>query len=364
MSRYLTPRMQDLTPYTPGDIPRKRNVLKLNTNENPYPPPAAVLEAIRHASEDLQLYPDPCCLALRRAAAEYYGLEPDQVMAGNGSDENLFFALRAFCDEDHPLARPDVTYGCYGVWCDLMHIPQQIIPLEKDLTLDPARYHGLGVTIVIANPNAPTGLALPAAAIGEIAAANPNNVVIVDEAYVDFGAESCVPLIREHENLLVVQTFSKSRQMAGARLGFAIGCRALIADLERVRSSLNPYNVNRMTQAAGIAAFQRVSYFREICRQVAETRDWTAAQLAARGFELTDSAANFLFARTDQMAGRALYQALRYKGVLVRWFDGPRTADWLRITVGTKEQMEALLAAIDEILKEAENHAGATKGTS
>ena len=160
MSRYLTPRMQDLTPYTPGDIPRKRNVLKLNTNENPYPPPAAVLEAIRHASEDLQLYPDPCCLALRRAAAEYYGLEPDQVMAGNGSDENLFFALRAFCDEDHPLARPDVTYGCYGVWCDLMHIPQQIIPLEKDLTLDPARYHGLGVTIVIANPNAPTGLAL------------------------------------------------------------------------------------------------------------------------------------------------------------------------------------------------------------
>ena len=352
MSRYLTPRMQDLTPYIPGDIPRKRNVLKLNTNENPYPPPAAVLEAIRHASEDLQLYPDPCCLALRRAAAEYYGLEPDQVMAGNGSDENLFFALRAFCDEDHPLARPDVTYGCYGVWCDLMHIPQQIIPLEKDLTLDPARYHGLGVTIVIANPNAPTGLALPAAAIGEIAAANPNNVVIVDEAYVDFGAESCVPLIREHENLLVVQTFSKSRQMAGARLGFALGSPELIADLERVRNSLNPYNVNRMTQAAGIASLQCENYFRETCRQVIETREWTAAELRARGFTVTDSKANFLYVRTPKRRSRVLFRDLRQRAVLVRYFDAPRTEHWLRITVGTKEQMEVLLARLDKILKE------------
>ena len=189
MSAFLTPTLENLTPYTPGDIPRKRSILKLNTNENPYPPPTAVVEAIRAASEDLQLYPDPNCLALRKAAADYYDLDPDQILAGNGSDENLFFALRAFCDSERPLAHADVTYGCYSVWCDLMHIPQHIIPLEKDLTLDPARYHGLNETIVIANPNAPTGLALPPEAIGEIAASNPHHVVIVDEAYVDFGAE-------------------------------------------------------------------------------------------------------------------------------------------------------------------------------
>ena len=364
MSRFLVPSQASLRPYTPGEQPRAGRILKLNTNESPYPPCQAVLDAIQDEARRLHLYPDPACTALRQAAAAWYCVEPDQVLAGNGSDEVLFFALRAFCDETRPLAHPDVTYGCYAVWCGLLHIPERIIPLRPDFTLDPADCRLPGTTLVIANPNAPTGLALTPAQIEGILAADPDRVVIVDEAYVDFGAASCVPLTRQYDNLLVVQTFSKSRQMAGARLGFAIGCRALIADLERVRSSLNPYNVNRMTQAAGIAAFQRVSYFREICRQVAETRDWTADQLAARGFELTDSAANFLFARTDQMAGRALYQALRYKGVLVRWFDGPRTADWLRITVGTKEQMEALLAAIDEILKEAESHAGATKGTS
>ena len=353
MSRYLSPTLQDLVPYTPGDIPRRRSVLKLNTNENPYPPPTPVIEAVRRVADRLQLYPDPNCLKLRQAAAEYYELEPDQIMAGNGSDENLFFALRAFCDAGRPLARPDVTYGCYGVWCGLMHIPQHIIPLEKDFTLDPARYYDLNETIVIANPNAPTGLALPPEAIGEIAARNPDGVVIVDEAYVDFGARSCVPLIRDHENLLVVQTFSKSRQMAGARLGFAMGNKELIADLERVRNSLNPYNVNRMTQAAGIASLQCEGYFRETCRQVIETREWAAQELVRRGFVVTDSRANFLFARTPKMLSRVLFRELRQRAVLVRYFDEPRTEHWLRITVGTKEQMEILLQRLDKILKEA-----------
>ena len=353
MSRYLSPTLQDLVPYTPGDIPRRRSVLKLNTNENPYPPPTPVIEAVRRVADRLQLYPDPNCLKLRQAAAEYYELEPDQIMAGNGSDENLFFALRAFCDAGRPLARPDVTYGCYGVWCGLMHIPQHIIPLEKDFTLDPARYYDLNETIVIANPNAPTGLALPPEAIGAIADANPDNVVIVDEAYVDFGARSCVPLIRDHENLLVVQTFSKSRQMAGARLGFAMGNKELIADLERVRNSLNPYNVNQMTQAAGIASLQCEGYFRETCRQVIETREWAAQELVRRGFVVTDSRANFLFARTPKMLSRVLFRELRQRAVLVRYFDEPRTEHWLRITVGTKEQMEILLQRLDKILKEA-----------
>ena len=353
MSAFLTPTLENLTPYTPGDIPRKRSILKLNTNENPYPPPTPVIEAVRRVADRLQLYPDPNCLKLRQAAAEYYELEPDQIMAGNGSDENLFFALRAFCDAGRPLARPDVTYGCYGVWCGLMHIPQHIIPLEKDFTLDPARYYDRNETIVIANPNAPTGLALPPEAIGEIATRNPDGVVIVDEAYVDFGARSCVPLIRDHENLLVVQTFSKSRQMAGARLGFAMGNKELIADLERVRNSLNPYNVNQMTQAAGIASLQCEGYFRETCRQVIETREWAAQELVRRGFVVTDSRANFLFARTPKMLSRVLFRELRQRAVLVRYFDEPRTEHWLRITVGTKEQMEILLQRLDKILKEA-----------
>ena len=350
MSRFLSPTLSHLEPYTPGEQPQDRSYVKLNTNESPYPPAPAVLEAVQKETGRLQLYPDPACAALRQKAAAYYGLEPDQIMAGNGSDENLFSALRAFCDEKHPLAHADITYGCYTVWCGLLHIPEDIIPLEADFSLDPIQYHGRKETIVIANPNAPTGLALPPEAIGAIADANPDNVVIVDEAYVDFGAQSCVPLIASHDNLLVVQTFSKSRQMAGARLGLTMGNRELIADMERVRSSLNPYNINRMTLAAGIAALESTGYFNETRHQIMETRAWTAGELARRGFELTHSQTNFLFARTDRMEGGTLYQALRDKGVLVRHFSAPRISDWLRITVGTMEQMETLLNKLDEIL--------------
>lgn len=352
MSRYLTPTLAGLSPYTPGEQPQDQQYIKLNTNESPYSPSPAVVAAVNAAEvEKLRLYSDPACAQLLAAAAEYHGLSPDEIMPGNGSDENLFFALRAFCDEQHPLAYADVTYGCYSVWCNLMHIPSHILPLEADFSIDPTKYYGLNETIVIANPNAPTGLALPRSAIEGILKANPNNVVIVDEAYVDFGGESCVPLIHQYDNLLVVQTFSKSRQLAGARLGLAMGNAALIADLNRVKFSLNPYNINRLTLKAGEAALKDTAYFDATRQKIMDTRAWTAKELANRGFSLTDSRSNFLFARTDRMEGGALYRALKEKGILVRHFDSPRIADYLRITIGTQAQMEALIKALDEILE-------------
>ena len=352
MSRYLTPTLAGLSPYTPGEQPQDQQYIKLNTNESPYSPSPAVVAAVNAAEvEKLRLYSDPACAQLLVAAAEYHGLSPDEIMPGNGSDENLFFALRAFCDEQHPLAYADVTYGCYSVWCNLMHIPSHILPLEEDFSIDPAKYYGLNETIVIANPNAPTGLALPRSAIEGILKANPNNVVIVDEAYVDFGGESCVPLIHQYDNLLVVQTLSKSRQLAGARLGLAMGNAALIADLNRVKFSLNPYNINRLTLKAGEAALKDTAYFDATRQKIMDTRAWTAKELANRGFSLTDSRSNFLFARTDRMEGGALYRALKEKGILVRHFDSLRIADYLRITIGTQAQMEALIKALDEILE-------------
>ena len=329
MSRFLSPTLAAVTPYTPGEQPQDQQYIKLNTNESPYLPSPAVIAAVsEHEVEKLRLYSDPACADLLKAAAAHFGLQPEQIMPGNGSDENLFFALRAFCDADHPLAYADITYGCYGVWCGLMHIPSHIIPLKEDFTLDPKDYYGLNQTIVLANPNAPTGIALPRAEIEGILKANPNNVVIVDEAYVDFGGESCVPLIDQYENLLVVQTFSKSRQLAGARLGLAMGNAKLIADLNRVKFSLNPYNINRLTRA------------------------WTKQQLEQRGFAVLDSRSNFLFASTNRKDGETLYKELKKNGILVRHFDAPRIQNWLRITIGTPEQMQTFMETLDKIMEE------------
>ena len=353
MSRFLSPALSAVTPYTPGEQPQDQQYIKLNTNESPYLPSPAVIAAVsEHEVEKLRLYSDPACADLLKAAAAHFGLQPEQIMPGNGSDENLFFALRAFCDADHPLAYADITYGCYGVWCGLMHIPSHIIPLKEDFTLDPKDYYGLNQTIVLANPNAPTGIALPRAEIEGILKANPNNVVIVDEAYVDFGGESCVPLIDQYENLLVVQTFSKSRQLAGARLGLAMGNAKLIADLNRVKFSLNPYNINRLTLKAGQAALEDTAYFDTTRAAIVETRSWTRQQLEARGFTVLDSRSNFLFARTARQDGGTLYRKLKENGVLVRHFDAPRIRSWLRITIGTPAQMQALLAALDKILED------------
>ncbi len=353
MSRFLSPTLAAVTPYTPGEQPQDQQYIKLNTNESPYLPSPAVIAAVsEHEVEKLRLYSDPACAALLKAAAVHFGLQPEQIMPGNGSDENLFFALRAFCDADHPLAYADITYGCYGVWCGLMHIPSHIIPLKEDFTLDPKDYYGLNQTIVLANPNAPTGIALPRAEIEGILKANPNNVVIVDEAYVDFGGESCVPLIDQYENLLVVQTFSKSRQLAGARLGLAMGNAKLIADLNRVKFSLNPYNINRLTLKAGQAALEDTAYFDRTRAAIVDTRAWTKQQLEQRGFAVLDSRSNFLFASTNRKDGETLYKELKKNGILVRHFDAPRIQNWLRITIGTPEQMQTFMETLDKIMEE------------
>ncbi len=352
MNRFSSEKLAALDPYVPGEQPRDMKYVKLNTNESPFPPAPAVLQAVAEEAGKLNLYCDPECAQLRAAAAALYGLAPENILPVNGSDEALYFAFTAFCGPARPMAFADITYGFYPVFAAMTGTPEHIIPLREDFSLDPADYRGLHENIVLANPNAPTGLALSPSDIEKILLSNPDNVVIVDEAYVDFGGESCVPLIGKYENLLVVQTFSKSRSLAGARLGFALGNTALIDDLNTVKFSTNPYNVNRMTQAAGIAAIACQDYTLENCRRIAENREHTSKALEDMGFRVLPSKANFLFAAHPAVTGQVLYRALKDRGVLVRWFDKPRIRDWLRITIGSREQMDALLAATKSILND------------
>ena len=350
MSRFFTESLKALQPYVPGEQPQDMQYIKLNTNESPFPAsPKAVAAINGEEVSRLYLYSDPDCKALIAAIAKRYGLQPEQVTVGNGSDEVLWFALRAFCDENTPLAYNDITYGCYKTWCSMLNVPSKILPLQEDYSVDLSLYRGLDSTIMITNPNAPTGLCLSTAQIEEVLQQNPHHVVIVDEAYVDFGGESCVGLIDKYDNLLVVQTCSKSRSLAGARLGFAMGNAELIADLNRIKFSFNPYNVNRLTCLAGIAAMEDEEYFQNCTRTVAQTREKTAAALKTMGFTLTDSKANFLFAESSRIPGGELYRKLKEKGILVRHFDKPRLENRLRITVGSEQQMEALLTALKEL---------------
>ena len=351
MSRFFTEKFAALEPYTPGEQPRDMQYVKLNTNESPFPPSAGVAAAVAEQAGKLQMYSDPESTALREKLAQHYGVTPRQVIVSNGSDEVLNFAFMAFADECSPLAFPDITYGFYPVFAQLNHIPYTQIPLKADFSIDPKDYMGIGKTVVIANPNAPTGLTLSLADIEAIVKSNPNNVVIVDEAYVDFGAESAVKLVDRYDNLLVTQTFSKSRSMAGARLGFGIGSEALIADLNTIRYSTNPYNVNRMTEFAGVAALEENDYYAANAKTIMANRQWTAQQLKSLGFTVLDSKANFLFAKSDRIDGEALYKQLKQRGVLVRHFTKPRIAQYNRITVGTMEQMEILIQTIQAILE-------------
>ena len=350
MSRFFTESLKALQPYVPGEQPQDMQYIKLNTNESPFPAsPKAVAAINGEEVSRLYLYSDPDCKALIAAIAKRYGLQPEQVTVGNGSDEVLWFALRAFCDENTPLAYNDITYGCYKTWCSMLNVPSKILPLQEDYSVDLSLYRGLDSTIMITNPNAPTGLCLTVQEIEAVVQQNPHHVVIVDEAYVDFGGESCVGLIDKYDNLLVVQTCSKSRSLAGARLGFAMGNAELIADLNRIKFSFNPYNVNRLTCLAGIAAMEDEEYFQTCTRTVAQTREKTAAALKTMGFTLTDSKANFLFAESSRIPGGDLYRKLKEKGILVRHFDKPRLENRLRITVGSEQQMEALLTALKEL---------------
>ena len=350
MSRFFSKSLAALQPYVPGEQPQDMQYIKLNTNESPFPPAPGVMKVIGEAEvAKLYLYSDPDCKALIAAIAKRFGLRPEQVTVGNGSDEVLWFALRAFCDEETPLAYSDITYGCYKTWCSMLNVPSNVLPLREDFSVDTGLYRGLKCTVMITNPNAPTGICLPLSEIEAVLRANPDNVVIVDEAYVDFGGESAVSLIGKYDNLLVVQTCSKSRSLAGARLGFAMGNPDLIADLNRIKFSFNPYNVNRLTCLAGIAAMEDEEYFQKCTSAVAETRDRTAAELEKMGFDLTDSKANFLFAKSSRIPGGEFYRKLKEKGILVRHFDKPRLDDRLRITVGSDQQMNALLAALREL---------------
>ena len=350
MSRFFTESLKALQPYVPGEQPQDMQYIKLNTNESPFPAsPKAVAAINGEEVSRLYLYSDPDCKALIAAIAKRYGLQPEQVTVGNGSDEVLWFALRAFCDENTPLAYNDITYGCYKTWCSMLNVPSKILPLQEDYSVDLSLYRGLDSTIMITNPNAPTGLCLTVQEIEAVVQQNPDHVVIVDEAYVDFGGESCVGLIDKYDNLLVVQTCSKSRSLAGARLGFAMGNAELIADLNRIKFSFNPYNVNRLTCLAGIAAMEDEEYFQNCTQTVAQTREKTAAALKTMGFTLTDSKANFLFAESSRIPGGELYRKLKEKGILVRHFDKPRLENRLRITVGSEQQMEALLNALKEL---------------
>lgn len=352
MSRFFSEKYMDLEPYVPGEQPRVRKLIKLNTNENPYPPLPEVAQAVAEESSRLHLYSDPESHAIREALAERLGLSPSELIVSNGSDEVLNYAFMAFCDEHIQAIFPDITYGFYPVFARINLVPFQEIPLREDLTLDPKPYLNAASTIFIANPNAPTGLALSREQIREIVKANPYNVVVVDEAYVDFGAESVLPLIREYDNLLVTRTFSKSRSLAGGRLGFGAACPDLISDLNAMRDSTNPYNVNRLTAAAGIACLRRDEYNMENCRRIMETRGETARALRELGFEVTDSRANFLFVRHPALPGDRYYQALRARNILVRHFNRPRIVDYSRVTVGTPEQMDRLVSATKEILEE------------
>lgn len=352
MSRFFSEEYADLDPYTPGEQPRDGVYIKLNTNESPFPPHPAVTEAVERESRRLHLYSDPESRELREALSAATGLKPEELMATNGSDEALFFAFLAFCSRHTPAVFADITYGFYPVFAQSARVPFQEIPLKADLTLDPADYYQAGGTVFIANPNAPTGLALGRKEIEGILERNPYTVCVVDEAYVDFGAESCLPLIREHDNLLVVQTFSKSRSLAGGRLGFAAGNPDLIQDLNTIRYAVHPYSVNRMTAAAGIACLAQEKYTRENCRTIQKNREWAAGALRRLGFILTDSRTNFLFARHPAVDGETLYRKLREKRILIRHFSAERIRDYNRITVGSRAEMEKLVAAAEAILKE------------
>lgn len=352
MSRFFSGKFAALEAYTPGEQPRDLQYVKLNTNESPYPPSPGVAAAAAREARRLQLYSDPACAELTAAVAARFGVTPEQVLMTNGSDEVLNFAFLAFGDARHGFAFPDITYGFYPVFAALNAVPYMELPLRDDFTVDVDAYCGLDRNIVLANPNAPTGLLLSVDEIERIVRGNPGHVVVIDEAYIDFGGESCVPLTARYDNLLVTQTFSKSRSLAGARLGFGIGAPELIRDLNTIKFSTNPYNVNRMTAAAGTAALAEDTYYLENAQKIAETRAFTKAALERRGFTVTDSAANFLFVRAPELGGEELYRRLKQRGVLIRHWNRPRIADWCRVTVGTRAQMQTFLDAIDAIRKE------------
>lgn len=349
MSRFFSEKYRTLKAYTPGEQPQERKYIKLNTNENPFPPGEWVAEAVREETANLRLYSDPESGKLRNVLSERLGLKPENLIMTNGSDEGLNYAFMAFCDGNHPAVFPDITYGFYPVFARINGVPFREIPLRADWIVSPEDYADAGGPVFLANPNAPTGIFLPLEGIEMILQENPNNVVIVDEAYVDFGGESALKLLGKYENLLVIQTFSKSRSLAGLRLGFAAGSEALIRDLKAMQYSTNPYNVDRLAQTAGIACLERDEYNLRNAEEIGKTRAWVKTEMEKLGFQITDSRANFLFVHHPAFPGSTLRDRLRERGILIRWFDQERIRDWNRISIGTRADMKTLLAELSAL---------------
>jgi len=352
MSKFLSNRHSGLNAYVPGEQPADLEYIKLNTNESPYPPPPGVVAAVTKAEiEKLRLYPNPDGTKLIKKIAEAYDVLPENIIIGNGSDELLAFAFLAFCDDTNTVIFPDITYGFYPVYAEIFNIPYEQIPLKDDLSIDICDYTNIGKNIVLANPNAPTGIAISVSDIEKIAASNPENILIIDEAYVDFGAQSAVLLIKKLDNLIVMHTYSKSRSMAGARMAYAIASAALVEDLNKMKYSFNPYNVNRLTQIMSEAALNEEEYYTQKRREISETRSYTSARMKELGFSMTDSKANFIFAKHPKVGGYEFYTELKARGILIRHWNKPRLSEYTRITIGTRAQMELFLTAVEEILE-------------
>lgn len=344
--------VREVVPYVPGEQPKQANVLKLNTNENPYPPAPEVMDAIALVSrEDLSRYPDPDCTALREAIGKQYGFTKNEVFVGVGSDEVLSTAFLTFFASDTPILYPDITYEFYPVWANLYGIPFRCPKVDENFRIHKEDYYQKNGGIVIPNPNAPTSIGEPLDFVEDILQHNPDSVVIIDEAYADFSGVSALPLVKKYDNLLVTQTFSKSRSLAGMRIGYAIGQPELIAAMSAVRNSINSYTMNHYALAAGKAAVEADDYFRENVRKICSTREQTAERLRSLGFRFPDSRTNFFFAEHERVPARQLFEDLRKAGILVRYFDRPRVNNRLRITVGTPEQMDRLCQFLEEYLK-------------
>lgn len=352
MSKYWSEITRKTDPYVPGEQPKDKKYIKLNTNENPYPPSPKVLEAIKLASNgDLRLYPDPTSDVLRTTIAQYYQLKKKQVFVGNGSDELLAFAFMAFFNPGDSILFPDITYSFYPVYSELFNIDYRLIPLEDDFSIPVDMFSESSGGVVIPNPNAPTAKYLPLDSIRGILEKNMEKVVIVDEAYVDFGGESAVKFIHEYPNLLVIQTLSKSRCLAGLRVGFAMGNEELIEGLDRVKNSFNSYTMDRLALAGAVEAFKDEAYFNETRQKIMNTRERTVQTLKAEGFTVTDSKANFIFIRYPSMKAKDIFSQLRERGILVRYFNKPRIDDYLRVSIGSDEEMDLFMEAVKEIIR-------------
>jgi histidinol-phosphate aminotransferase len=352
MNPFWSQLARELSPYVPGEQPRIANLVKLNTNESPFGPSPRALEAMQAAAADtLRLYPDPEATELRTTLAAHHGVTPDQVFVGNGSDEVIAHAFAALLKQPGPLLFPDVTYSFYPVWAQFFGVAYETVPLDDDMRVRVEDYRGAAGAIVIANPNAPTGVALTRAEIVRLLDDHPDIPVLIDEAYVDFGGETAAPLIADHPNVLVVQTMSKSRGLAGLRVGYALGDAGLIEALRRVKDSFNSYPVGRIAQVGAVASVNDDDYFRETCARIVTERDAMTRQLVGLGFAVLPSSANFVFATHPARSGAELAAGLRERGVLVRHFKQPRTAPYLRITVGTGQDTGRLIAAAGEILR-------------